>query len=265
MPSMGRLRYLDVAPGTPREIGTLVLIHGFPLNASMWEPQLSLSGLGWRVVVPTLRGFDGGSADSTVLSMDDFAADVIDLLDALGIEEAVIGGLSMGGYVAFAMYRLAHRYFGGLILADTRAEADTPDALAARQRSIDLVTAEGPAAIADDMMPRLLGDTTRRTQPAIEAHVRSMILSNSSRAIAGALGAIMRRPDSTPLLSSIHCPTLVIAGEEDTLTPPALSQGLHQAIGGSTLSLVPQAGHLANLEQPDAFNRAVGMFLSRNF
>lgn len=265
MPAIGRLRYLDVAPGTPREIGTLVLIHGFPLNAGMWEPQLSLSGLGWRVVVPTLRGFDGGTADPLVSSMDDFAADIIDLLDAVGIEEAVVGGLSMGGYVAFAMHRLAPRYFGGLILADTRAEADTPESGAARLRMMELAAAEGPGAIAAEMMPRLLGDTTRRTRPAIEEAVRSMIVSNSSTAIAAALGAIMRRLDSTPLLSSIRCPTLVIAGEEDTLTPPALSQGLHEAIGGSTLSLVPEAGHLANLEQPDAFNRAVGAFLARNF
>ena len=128
MPTIGRLRYLEAAPPAgARARGTLVLLHAFPLNARMWEGQLGLADTGWHVIVPQLRGFDGGGGDPPAASMDDYAGDVIDLLDALHVKQAVIGGLSMGGYVAFAVLRLAARYVQGLILADTRSQADTPE------------------------------------------------------------------------------------------------------------------------------------------
>ena len=262
MPVIGRLRYLEApAAGTDRPKGTLLLIHAFPMSARMWEPQLSLAATGWRVVAPQLRGMDGGSTDRPATSMDDHAADVIDLLDALHIDDAVIGGLSMGGYVAFALLRLAPRYVKGLILADTRPQADTPDGVEGRKRMLALVEAKGAAAIADEMIPKLLGEHTRRHQPDVADRVGSLILANSAEAIAHAITALMTRADSTPLLSSIHCPTLVVVGEEDTVTPPALSEQMHKAIAGSEYVVVPGAGHLSNLEQPDAFNAALARFL----
>lgn len=264
MPSVvGRLRYVESPAQAARPLGVLLLIHGFPLNARMWEPQLALSAAGWRVIAPILRGFDGGAGDPPAVSVDDYAADIVDLLDALHIDEAVVGGLSMGGYVAFAMFRLAPRYFSGLILADTRSQADTQEGVEGRKRMLALLAEKGPAAIADEMLPRLLGETTRLTKPGVEQSVRSMVLSNSPQAIAGAITALMTRPDSTPMLSSIHCPTLVVVGDEDTLTPPPLSKSLQEAIGGASLAVVPEAGHLSNLEQPDAFNGAVAQFLKR--
>lgn len=228
----------------------------------MWEPQLALAEQGWRVIAPQLRGFDSGKAEPPVTSVDDYAGDVIDLLDTLHIEEAVIGGLSLGGYVTFALLRNAPRYFRGLVLSDTRSEADAPQGVEARKKMLALVREHGPSAVADEMVPKVLGDTTKRVRPAIVEQVRALMLTNNTETIAGALSALMTRPDSTPLLATIHVPTLILVGDEDTLTPPAMSQSMHRAIGGSELVTIPQAGHLANLEQPEMFNSALAQFLS---
>ena len=239
-----------------------MLLHAFPLNARMWEPQLALAAQGWRVVAPQLRGFDGGVGDTPASSFDDYAGDVIDLLDGLHIEEAIIGGLSMGGYAAFAIFRRAPRYVRGLVLADTRSQADTPEGRAGRTRLLQLLAEHGPVAVVDEMIPRLLGDSTRASRPDLGDRVRALALSNPPEAIAGAIRALMTRPDSTPLLSTIHCPTLIVVGEEDTLTPPALSEEMHRAIAGSELVRVPGAGHLSSFEQPEAFNSALARFLT---
>ena len=263
MPNIGRLRYLDAAPrSADRPRGTLLLLHAFPLNARMWEGQLTLADTGWRVIAPQLRGFDGGAGDSPAVSVDDYAGDIIDLLDALRVKQAVVGGLSMGGYVAFALLRLAARYVQGLVLADTRSQADTPEGVAGRARMLQLVQDKGPSSVADEMIPKLLGETSRSTRPAVVEQVRSLALASSADAIAGAIRALMTRPDSTPLLASIHVPTLIVVGDEDTVTPPAASEEMHRGIGGSELVRIPQAGHLSNLEQPELFNAALAAFLS---
>ena len=249
-------------PAAERRRGVLVLLHAFPLNARMWEGQLPLAHGGWRVIAPHFRGLDAGAGDPPTMSIDDYAGDVIDLLDALHIDQAVIGGLSMGGYAAFAVLRHAARYVQGLILADTRAEADTPEGLDARRKMLDLVQSKGPAAVAEEMIPKLLGETTRRSRADVIDQVRSLVLSNSSEAIAGSVRALMSRPDSTPLLPTIHVPTLILVGAEDTVTPPALSEKMHNAIAGSELTVIPEAGHLTNLERPNLFNAALARFLS---
>jgi 3-oxoadipate enol-lactonase len=228
----------------------------------MWEGQLALAQTGWHVVAPQLRGFDAGTGDPAAASVDDYAGDVIDLLDALHVKQAVVGGLSMGGYVAFALLRLAARYVQGLVLADTRSQADTPEGVAGRTRMLQLVHERGAAGVADEMIPKLLGDSTRRDRPAVVEHVRGLALANSTESIAGALRALMTRPDSTPLLASIHVPTLIVVGEEDSVTPPGASEEMHRQIGGSELVRIPLAGHLSNLEQPDVFNAALTAFLT---
>jgi pimeloyl-ACP methyl ester carboxylesterase len=261
MPTLGRLRYLEAAP-RGRVQGTLVLIHAFPMNARMWENQLGCADAGWRVLAPQLRGFDGGDGDPAAQSVDDFAGDIIDLLDGLHVHEAVIGGLSMGGYIAFAMFRHAPRYFRGLILADTRPQSDAPPAVQARNDMLALVRSRGASAVADQMLPRLLGETTRRERPEVVERTRALILASSPEAIAGAIVALRDRPDSTPLLDTIHCPTLIVVGDEDALTPPELSEGMQHAIPGSELVVIRRAGHLANLEQPEEFNGALARFLA---
>jgi 3-oxoadipate enol-lactonase len=263
VPAVGRFRYLEAVPGhgAPSR-GTLLLIHAFPLSARMFAPQLApLADFGWRVIAPHLRRFDGADSDPAARSVDDYAADLQELLDALHVEQAVIGGVSLGGYVAFALLRRAPRRFRALLLADTKSEADTPDAAEGRKKMLQLVREKGAAGVADDMMPKLLGRTTRAGRPDLVERVRTMVLSNPTDAIADAIGALMTRPDSTPLLAAIQCPTLIIVGEEDVVTPRPLAEGMHRAIAGSELVGIAEAGHLANLEQPDSFNAALAGFL----
>ena len=193
--------------------------------------------------------------------MDDYAGDVIDLLDALHVPEAVVVGLSMGGYVALAMMRLAPRYIHALVLADTRPQADTPEGLENRKRMVQLARERGVAAVADEMVPKLVGETTRRERPDVVALVRALTLSSSVDGVIGALEAMKTRPDSTPLLASIHMPTLVIVGDEDGITPPGVAEAMQRAIAGSQLVVVSGAGHLPNLEDPHAFNTALAGFL----
>jgi len=227
----------------------------------MWEGQLALAGHGWHVIAPNVRGVDGQDGDPPANTIDDYAADVIDLLDGLHIEDAVIGGLSMGGYVAFAILRHAPRYIRGLILADTRPQADTPEGLEGRRRMLALVQSRGADAVADEMIPKLLGETTRKERPEVITHVRGLIRANSADAIAGGIRALMGRPDSTPDLASIHVPTLILVGDEDAITPPSVAEDLKSRIAGAELVRIPSAGHLANLEHPEAFNAALARFL----
>jgi len=167
----------------------------------------------------------------------------------------------MGGYVALAMFRLAARYFRGLVLADTRTQADTPEGTEGRKRMLALVREKGAPAIADEMIPKLLADATRERRPDIVARTRELILANSTDAIAGAITALMTRTDATALLPSVHCPALILVGERDAITPPPLSEAMHAAIAGSELAVIEGAGHLSNVEQPAAFNAALARFL----
>jgi 3-oxoadipate enol-lactonase len=261
VPTVGRISYLEaLPPPSVRKRGTLVLLHAFPLNAHMWEPQLALAGSGWRVVAPHARGM-AGTDGARVNSIDDYAADVIDVLDGLHVEDAVIAGLSMGGYVAFAVMRHAANYFGALVLADTRSQADTPEGVDARRKMLRLIEEKGAAGLADEMIPKLLGATTRAERPEVVDRVRQIALENSPESLAGAVRALMSRPDSAPLLPSIHIPTLIVVGEEDGITPPSAAEEMHGKIAGSELARLPRCGHLSSLEQPNAFNAVLARFL----
>ncbi len=255
-----RFRYLEAVARPPAR-GTLVLIHAFPLSARMWEPQLALADRGWRIVAPQLRGFADGQDDPAASSIDDYAADVLGLMDALEIERAVLGGVSMGGYIAFGVLRRDAARASAIVLADTRPQADSAAAVEGRHRLLKTLAERGPQGVADEMVPLLLGATTRREQPAVVGAVRDLVLANSGAAIAGAINALMIRPDSTPLLAGIGCPVLVLVGEEDEVTPPDVARAMQQAIRGSELAVIPHAGHLSNLEQPAGFNAALAGFL----
>lgn len=261
---IGRLRYHDVPPsGTGRGAGTLLLVHGFPLNTDMWQPQLEMAARGWRVIVPELRGFGSGADDPPTTSIDDYAGDTIDLLDKLHIKDAVVCGLSMGGYITFAMYRHAATYFRGMVLADTRSQGDTPESAAGRKSMQQLVREKGQSAIADALLPKLVCDATRSSRPAVVENLRRQITGNPVEGIAGALQALMTRPDSTPMLPTIRIPTLIVVGDQDAITPPPLSEQMQRDIAGSELVVVQGAGHMSNMEQPTAFNEALGRFLDR--
>jgi 3-oxoadipate enol-lactonase len=227
----------------------------------MWDPQLVLASRGWRLIVPELRGFGEGAGDPPITSIDDYAGDTIDLLDKLHVDTAVICGLSMGGYIAFSMFRHAPNYFRAMVLADTRSQGDTPEAVAGRKSMQQLVREKGAAAVAEALLPKLVGDTTRRERPAIVEAVRKQIIGSSPEAIAGALAALMTRPDSTPTLSTIRCRVQIIVGDEDAITPPPLSEQMHRDIPGSELTVIKGAGHMSNMEQPAVFNDTLAGFL----
>jgi len=239
------VRYLETPADSSATQSTLVLLHAFPLCADQWLPQLARTPPGWRIVAPDLRGFRG--AESTVaepvpaaMTIDRYAADVLALMDHLEIAKAFVGGLSMGGYVAFGLVRQAKARVTGLVLANTRASADSPDARGNRDRMIELARRDGPESIARAMLPKLLGETTWREQPDLAQAIGHMIRANTSEAIAAALTALRDRPDSTSLLPSIDCPTLVIAGKEDALIPRADTEAMHTGIKGARLVMLPR-------------------------
>jgi pimeloyl-ACP methyl ester carboxylesterase len=257
------IAYLDSAP-THTELRALVLLHAFPIGANLWEPQMRSIPRGWRLITPDLRGFGGSTElDSlSALSIGDYADDVVDLLQELGIGKAVIGGCSMGGYATLALYQSAPQLFEGMVLANTRAGADSPESRANRRNMLALVDREGASGVARDMMPKLLGRTTHDTNSDAEATVRRLIKQQSPAGIRSAIHRMMHRPDSTPLLARVSVPALVITGEEDEMIPVEESRRIAGAIPGAKLVVVPGAGHLANLEQPEAFNAELNAFLA---
>jgi pimeloyl-ACP methyl ester carboxylesterase len=230
----------------------------------MWQAQLAAPPPGWRVIAPDFAGL-GSSDDLDDLSqaLDDYARDVVTLVDRLGIGRIVVAGVSLGGYVALALARIAPARLAGLVLVDTKAAADSPDAREGRGRMLDLLANRGTGGVADEMMPKLLGETTRRETPALVEHVRSMILSNDPEGVRRAIVRLRDRPDATPGLASIAVPTLVVVGEEDVVTPPADAERLAAGIPGASIARIAAAGHLSTLEQPDAFGRLLADFLAR--
>lgn len=256
------IAYLDSAP-KKAELRVLVLLHAFPIGANLWEPQMRAIPAGWRLITPDLRGFGGTTElDSlSALSMADYADDIVDLLGELGITRAVVGGCSMGGYATLALYQAVPHLFEGMILANTRANADSPEARANRRNMLALVDREGASGVAREMMPKLLGKTTLETNFEVEANIRRLIKQQSPIAIRSAIHRMMHRPDSTALLAQVSVPTLVVTGEEDEMIPGEESRRIAVGIRGAKLVIIPRAGHLANVEQPEAFNDAVSAFL----
>jgi pimeloyl-ACP methyl ester carboxylesterase len=225
----------------------------------MWRSQLQ-AVTDRPVLTPPLPGFDGRPRLSEP-TMDSYARDVLRQLEEQGVGSAIFGGLSLGGYVLFGILRQAPERVAGLILADTRSSLDTPERLQARKRSIETVRRHGPSAIADEMIPGLLGPTTHATRPLVAAEVRRLIESQTADAIADGLQAMMTRPDSAPVLAGVRVPSVIIVGAEDTITPVSDAADLHQNIAGSRLVTIPGAGHMSNMETPGEFNEALLAFL----
>lgn len=237
----------------------LVLIHGFPLDRTIWAAQIAgLAGVA-RVIAPDLRGFGESDMAGGAMTVDDYATDVRALMDALGLAKAVIGGVSMGGYVAMAFQRKFASRVQALLLVDTRGDADTPEGRTGRDASIALARAEGAPAIAAKMIGKML-------TPAASDAMRRALLELMSRqtleGVVGALAALRDRSSSTSSNAGIRVPTLVVAGAEDALIPVAEAEALRATIPGSRLVVVPGAGHLPNYETPDAFNVAVREWLA---
>jgi pimeloyl-ACP methyl ester carboxylesterase len=246
------------------EGAAVVFLHAFPLSARMWGSQLASLPVGWRGVAPDFRGL-GRSArgEPPARHVREHAQDVWALVDALALGQVVLVGLSMGGYVAFEAWRQRPASVRGMVLADTRAEPDTEEARAKRRTMQDTARREGVGAVVDAMLPGLLGATTQTADPHVGVEVRAWASEATAEGVADALEALRARPDSRPDLGRIGCPALVIVGDQDTLTPPAAARTIADGIPAAVLVDIAGAGHLSNVEQPRAFNRALDAWLAR--
>lgn len=247
-------RWRETGSGTP-----IVWIHGFPLSSRVWDAQTEIEGV--RHILPDLPGFGDSPAPSSPLSMDQYAEGILAIMDEAGVRSAVVAGLSMGGYIALAVARLAMERLCGLILIDTRETPDSEQARQSRMESIEKVAEEGIAPIVDGMLPKMLTEDTARENPEMVDAVRKIMESSSAEGVKAALRAMAERQDSSPVLPRIEVPTLVVVGREDTITPPADAERMRQAIPGAQLILIDKAAHLSNLERPEEFNLAAGKFL----
>jgi pimeloyl-ACP methyl ester carboxylesterase len=258
LPASGlTIGYDEAGTGPP-----LVLLHAFPLDRTMWHPQLAALSDVARVVAPDLPGF--GESPAAPFNIEGVADTVAEFLSALSISKAVVCGLSMGGYVALALSRKHPDRLAGLILADTRAGVDDSTTKANRTKSIAVATEKGTSALFEGMLPRVLSEHTHAARPDVVARVKTIAARQPAASVAAALAALRDRPDANAGLKSIAVPTLVLVGEFDLVTPPLSAANLSAQIRGSTLVHVPGAGHLSNVENPDAFNAAVRAFLTRS-
>lgn len=240
----------------------LLLLHAFPLDRSMWDALASALAPRFRVIAFDARGFGASPLGQGPLSMERIADDAAELLEVLGIAQAVVGGCSMGGYAALAFARRHPDRLRALYLQDTRAAADSDEARRGRAALAERVLREGSAAAVDAFLPKLLGETTQREQPGLVAALTARILATSPQAIANALHGLAARADSRETLPKLLVPALVLAGSEDAIVPSAEAEAMAQAIPGARLEIVPRAGHLANLEQPEAVAAALSGFLT---
>lgn len=241
----------------------ILFIHGYPLDHTIWEHTLgSLDG--WMRIAPDLRGMGQSDAPDLGYSMTTYAEDLFALLNTLGVDQVVLCGLSMGGYVAFEMLRRAPARVRGLILVDTRAEADSPDARRARETALAQVREGGAEAIAAAMLPVVLGRTSVEAHPALRERIQQMMAATPVSGIIGAIGALRDRPDSLTLLPTLgHLPALVIVGAEDVITPAECAQTMADALPDARLVILPGAGHLTPVEQPERVTTLIADFLAQ--
>ena len=254
------IAYTDSGIGRP-----VVLIHGYPFNRSLWNEQLEALSTRHRVIAPDLRGFGESEAAPGTTTMNVMAQDVALLLNHLGIARATIAGLSMGGYVALALYKQLPSRVSALVLADTRAQADTEEGKQTRAQQAEKAINEGMAGIADAMLPKLLTPETVSKHPEVVKRVRDMMLKTKPEGAAAALRGMAERDDQTELLAKIAVPALILVGAEDAITPVADSEKMHGAIPGSRLVVIENAGHVSNIERAEQFNDALLSFLKESF
>ncbi|GAA2422570.1 alpha/beta fold hydrolase [Actinomadura vinacea] len=246
----------DIGAGTP-----LVLLHAFPLSSAMWLAQREGLAGRFRVITPDLRGFGGSVLGDDPPSVDAMADDVARMLNQLGLPRAVVGGLSMGGYVAMALCRRHPDLLLGLVLAGTKAAADTETARATRIRQAERLEGDGDvAALIEEVLPNLVGPTTFRQRALVYGRVRGLVQSAPAAAAAWAQRAMAGRDDSFGALRELRVPALVMVGDEDVIATEGDARAMAEAMPNAELMVIPRAGHLCAVEQPDLFNQAVAEF-----
>lgn len=239
----------------------VVLIHGFPFDRRMWGPQIQALSKQYRVISYDVRGHGASAAGDGQYTVEFFVDDLFQLLDHLKLKQAVLCGLSMGGYIALRAAEREPERVKALILCDTKSEADGNEAKLKRAASVLSVKKNGSSAYAEEFVKAVLTEETLKTQTALARSVKDMIAGNTPLAIAGALLALAARTDTTAALPKMSFPALLLVGSEDRLTPPSASEAMLKALPHAVLHVVPRAAHLSNLENPDFFNEKLLAFL----
>jgi len=240
----------------------VVLIHGFPMDHSIWDQQVRSLAPHYRVITPDLRGFGRSSVTPGKVTVEQWADDLAAMLDALKISEPIVlGGLSMGGYVAFRFFAAHRSRLAGLILCDTKAAADSPQAAAGRLETAQRTEREGAQFLAETMLPRLLAPATQAQKPEVVDRLRQIILAGDRFGYAATSRGLAQRPNFTPLLPQIDCPTLLIVGRHDAISTVAEMDAMARAIPDSRIVEIDGAGHVSPLEAPGEVTRAMEQFL----
>jgi pimeloyl-ACP methyl ester carboxylesterase len=242
----------------------LLLIHGFPFNHGIWGPQIETLSNHANVIAPDLRGHGQSPPTAGPYSMELLADDCAGVLDGLGVDQPVIVcGLSMGGYVSFEFYRRHPKLVAGMILAATRADADSEETKAKRDNAALLTEMHGTGSVIDSMLPIVMAPQTYQDKPELVAQVAGIMANTSPSGMISALMGMKSRSNSIPTLGQIKVPTLILHGADDQIIPVSESETMHAGLPGSHLEIIPDAGHLPNLEQIQLFNQAVEKFLSQ--
>ncbi len=240
----------------------VVFIHGFPFNSTMWKPQVEALKKTYRTIVYDVRGHGRSDAGDGQYTIELFADDLTTILDERRIGKAVVVGLSMGGYIALRFAERSPERLKGLVLCDTRSDADSNEAKIRRAAQMRAVKEHGTRAFAEEFVKAVLAPETFRDKPDIVKSVEGMIEHNPVAGIAGTLLALASRTDTTQSLPKLNVPVLIAVGEADAATPPGLAFAMHERIPGSEVVVIPHAGHLSTLENPDVFNPALKKFLA---
>lgn len=248
------LHYRDVGQGRP-----VLLFHAFPLTGEAFAPQYEALSAKYRFIVPDLRGFGRSTLDTQAVEMRRYAQDGLAILDALGIDAAVVGGVSMGGYISLALLQEDPGRVQALVLSDTVHTADDDAGRARRQESVAAIEREGVEHLVRNNVPKLIAPTSPQ---ALRDRLQALIRSNTPEAVVAATRGMALRQDSRDILARFGGPTLVVVGEQDNITPPAKAQKLAELVSGAKLEVIPGAAHLPNLEQPEVFNRILDAFLA---
>lgn len=253
------VEYHDVGAGP-----VVILLHAFPMDSRMWRSQVKfLAGAGYRAIAPDLPGWGGTGPTGGAISIESMADDVVRFMDALKLDaKVVLCGLSMGGYIGQVF---AHKYgerLRGLVLADTRAEADTPQTRAKRDEMIEFAEVRTINEIADKQRPNVLGETTLARRPEVVKEWDGIVLAQSAPAVVAGTRALRDRADGRAWLGGIKIPTLLIFGDEDKMAPPEIISTLMNGIKNSKVEIIAGAGHMSNMEDAPAFNKSLLNFLA---
>lgn len=252
--------YDDIGQGEP-----MLLIHGQPFDRTMWSDQVEMLSSQFRLIIPDLRGYGESGIPTEMVLLDELALDLNELLNELNIESAIVMGLSMGGQIAMELFKLFPQQVRGLVLADTDSRAEDAVGYERRLKLSQQIREDGLKKFTQERIHYFISNHTMQNLPEVVTRLRTMMASTSSLGSSLVQRGRAERKDLTPYLSGIEVPVLIVVGEEDEFTPVATAKFMHEKIRGAELAIIKKAGHIPNMEQPDAFNDVLKRFLETHF